>query len=179
MILIYILLGIILLYLIGVYNSLIKSKNRINYAIGGIDAMLKKRIDLIPNIIDTVKTYMQYEQDTHIKLLEMRNGGKSKVIDVDNSSSSLLRSIMLSAENYPDLKANNSFIQLQQSLNEVEEQLSAARRTYNANVLTFNNKIETIPSNIFAIILGYKRMEMFTIRESDKEKPNVKELFKL
>lgn len=179
MIWIYILLGIIGLYLIGIYNSLIKSKNKVDYAIGGIDAMLKKRFDLIPNLIATVKEYMHYEQDTQIKLVELRNSVKSNAVEADNYTTSILKSIMLNAESYPDLKANNSFIQLQQSLNEIEEQLSAARRTYNANVLIFNNKIETIPSNIFARILDYRKMEMFTIKESDKEKPNVKELFKL
>ena len=85
---------------------------------------------------------------------------------------------MLSAENYPDLKASSSFIQLQQALNEVEEQISAARRTYNANVLIYNNKCETIPSCFFASMMSYKQLDMFSVEEAEKKVLNVKELFK-
>ena len=178
MIAIYIAVGLFGIYLISIYNSLVKSKNRVNYSVGGIDAMLKKRFDLIPNLIAAVKEYMTFEQDTQVKLVELRNEAKNNCVKVDAESSSLLKSIMLNAENYPDLKANSSFIQLQQALNEVEEQISAARRTYNANVLIYNNKCETIPSCFFASMMSYKQLDMFKIEEAEKKVPNVNELFK-
>lgn len=178
MIAIYIAVGLLGIYLISIYNSLVKSKNRVDYSVGGIDAMLKKRFDLIPNLIAAVKEYMNFEQDTQVKLVELRNDSKHNLVKLDEETSGLLKSIMLNVENYPDLKANSSFIQLQQALNEVEEQISAARRTYNANVLIYNNKCETIPSCFFASMMSYKKMEMFMIDKIEKEVPNIKELFK-
>lgn len=179
MIVIYITAGLVGVYLVSIYNSLVKSKSRVDYSVGGIDAMLKKRFDLIPNLVATVKEYMAYEQDTHLKLVELRGGAKGNLVKVESESTRLLKSIMLNAESYPDLKANNSFIQLQQALNEVEEQLSAARRTYNANVFVYNNKCETIPSCFFARLMAYKQLDMFEIEVSEKKNHDVKELFKV
>ncbi len=178
MIFLYIASGLFGIYIISIYNGLVKSKNRVDYSIGGIDAMLKKRFDLIPNLIAAVKEYMNFEQDTQVKLVELRNDSKHNLVKLDEETSGLLKSIMLNVENYPDLKANSSFIQLQQALNEVEEQISAARRTYNANVFIYNNKCETIPSCFFASMMSYKQLDMFKIEESEKKVLNVKELFK-
>ena len=171
-------LVLVILYIISTYNSLVKLKNKVDYSIGGIDSILKKRFDLIPNLISSVQEYMQFEKDTLNKIVELRQIGKDQIIKKDSESTSLLKSLLVNVEDYPDLKANQSFIQLQQSLNEVEEQLSAARRTYNANVYKYNNKIEIFPSNILAKIISYQTLPMFEIDDVEKSSLNVKELFK-
>ncbi len=172
-----IVIAIVAIYIIAIINGLIRSKNKIEYAIGGMDAILKMRVDLIPNLVAAVQEYMKFEEDTQAKIVNLRNQNKEDFMQTDNDSSKIIKSILLTAENYPELKANNSFLHLQQALSEVEEQLSAARRTYNAHVLNYNNKVETIPSNIFAKLLNYNTMLMFTIEEADRQKPDVKKLF--
>ena len=130
------------------YNSLVDKKNQVENAFGGMDVQLKKRYDLIPNLISSVKTYMRHESDTLTEITELRtkalSGGLSNddKVDLDNKITSKLGGIMVAVENYPDLKASDNFIQLQRSLNEVEEQISASRRSYNASVTDLNNGIE-------------------------------------
>ncbi|SDC76568.1 LemA family protein [Williamwhitmania taraxaci] len=172
-----IVLVIVAIYLLAITNGLIRSRNKIDYAIGGMDAMLKKRVDIIPNLVAAVKEYMRFEEDTQAKIVSLRNQNKESFMQIDDDSSKIIKTILLTVENYPELKANNSFLHLQQTLSEVEEQLSAARRTYNAHVLNYNNKVETIPSNLFAKLLDYKTMPMFAIEESDRQKPDIKKLF--
>jgi len=178
-----IIIGILLLFLVIIYNSLINSKNQVENAFGGIDVQLKKRYDLIPNLISSVKTYMKHEADTLTEITELRakavsgNLNDDEKIELDNSISSKLGGIMVAVENYPDLKSSDNFIQLQRSLNEVEEQISASRRTYNAQVTEYNNKVEMFPSNFIASLMNYKRKNVFEIPQDNRENVNVDKLF--
>ena len=168
---------------IVIYNGLVAKKNEVKNAFGGMDAMLKKRYDLIPNLVDSVKTYMTHEKSTLTEITEMRakatSGGLSndQKIDLDNKLSGLMGGLMVAVENYPDLKANQNFIQLQGSLNEVEEQISAARRSYNAVVTAYNNSVEMFPSNIMAGIMGYEIKKVFEISEAERKNVNVGKMF--
>lgn len=177
------LIGIVVFLLIvfvALYNGLVGKKNMVENAFSSIDVMLKKRFDLIPNLVATVKQYMTHENETLTKVTEMRakamSGGltNDQMVELDN----MVGNIMVSVESYPDLKANTNFLQLQGSLNEIEEQLSASRRAYNAAVLDYNNAIEMFPSNIVAGMINYKQRKMFEIAETERANPNVKELFK-
>ena len=183
MVAVWVLLGIILfgiLAYIGIYNSLVGKQNMVDNAFSSIDVMLKKRFDLIPNLVATVKQYMTHENETLTRVTEMRakamGGGLSKdqMVELDN----MIGNIMVSVEKYPDLKASTNFMQLQGSLNEIEEQLSASRRAYNAAVLDYNNSIEMFPSNIVAGMINYKQRNMFEIVEAERKTPNVGNLFK-
>ena len=168
----------ILIYVV-LYNGLVGKKNMVENAFSSIDVMLKKRFDLIPNLVATVKKYMTHENETLVKVTEMRakamsgNLSNDQMVELDN----MVGNIMVSVEKYPDLKANTNFLQLQGSLNEIEEQLSASRRAYNAAVMDYNNAIEMFPSNIVAGMINYKQKKMFEIAESEKANPNVKNLF--
>jgi len=165
------------------YNSLVGKKNQVENAFAGMDTMLKKRYDLIPNLVATVKQYMTHEADTLTKVTELRAKATSgtlssdEKVDLNNRLGKMLGGIMVAVEAYPDLKASENFQQLQRSLNEIEEQLSASRRAFNASVMDFNNAVEMFPTNIVAGMMGYTRRRMFEIPESERENPNVKELF--
>lgn len=172
--------------LIGIliYNSLIGKKNQVENAFAGMDAILKKRYDLIPNLVAAVKQYMQHEASTLSELTSLRAkavaGGLSsdEAVDLNNRLGKALGGIMVAVENYPDLKASVNFQQLQRSLNEVEEQLSAARRSFNASVTDFNNAVERFPTNIVAGMMGYGLKKLFEISEIERQAPDVAELFK-
>ena len=174
----------IVLFVVLMYNSLVNKKNQVENAFGGMDVQLKKRYDLIPNLISSVKTYMKHESDTLTEITELRtkalSGGLSNddKVDLDNKITSKLGGIMVAVENYPDLKASDNFIQLQRSLNEVEEQISASRRSYNASVTDLNNGIEKFPSNIIAGMMKLARKEVFEIPETQRENVDVGNLFK-
>lgn len=174
--------GIIVLVLI--YNSLIAKRNNVDNAFATIDTLLKKRCDLIPNLVATVKTYMQHENSTLTKVAELRaraidpNTPAAEKMTLQNEISSSLRSIMVSVESYPDLKATENFQMLQRSLNEIEEQLSAARRSFNANVTDFNTSIQIFPYSILAGMMGFTKRELFAATEAERENPNVANLFK-
>ena len=174
---------LLLVIIIAMYNGLIRLKNEVDNAFGGMDAQLKKRYDLIPNIVESVKQYVQHEKDLLMKVTELRAQATSgtmsndeKVV-LDNKISSSLRGIMVSVENYPDLKANENFLNLERTMNEVESQISAARRAYNATVTDYNNGIETFPRNIIARMMRLWRKEVFVIPEVERENVNVKTLF--
>jgi len=169
-------------FLVGIYNSLIARKNQIDYAQGSIDALLKKRFDLIPNLVATVKGYATHERELLEKVTELRSRiGQAKNDDermgLESQMSGLLGRLLVQLEAYPDLKANQNFLQLQAALNEVEEQISAARRSYNAAVVDFNNAIEMFPSNMVAKWMGLKQRKVFEVEESEAVAPNVGELF--
>jgi len=174
---------LILLLIIGLYNSLIRMKNDVENAFASVDVMLKKRVDLIPNLIETVKSYMKHEKSLLNELTELRAQAVSgkihgdERIALENKITKGISGVMVAVENYPDLKASQNFLQLQAAWNEVEEQISAARRTFNAAVTAFNNKVETFPSNLMAGIMGYKRKQVFEIPESERANVNAKNLF--
>ena len=171
------------LMVLGIYNGLVGKRNRIQEAFSTIDVMLKKRYDLIPNMVATVKQYMTHESETLTRIAGLRtramdpNLPMDERVRVDNELMKGLRGLMVQDEAYPDLKANENFMHLQRTLNEVEEQLSAARRAFNAAVLEMNNAVEMFPSNIVAGMFNFKRHEMFEIPEVERVAPDVKSLF--
>jgi len=180
-----IIIVVLLLIVVGLYNSLINRKNQVENAFGTIDAMLKKRFDLIPNLVETVKQYMGYEKDTLTKIVELRNTVQQNPnmpnqerIGIENQITGLLSGIRVAVENYPELKANQNFLQLQAAWNEIEEQLSAARRTYNAAVTSYNNSVEMFPTNIMARMMNYDRKEVLKIEEAERKNVSAKDLFK-
>jgi len=181
LIIIVLIVGVILIVL---YNSLIRRKNAVANAYGAIDAMLKKRYDLIPNLVETVKQYMNYERDTLTKITELRtkainpNIPPEEKIQLENQINSAMRNIMVQVENYPDLKANQNFLQLQASWNEIEEQISAARRAYNAAVTDYNNAVQQFPTNIFAGMMNFQPKTVLEIPEEERKNISAKDLFK-
>lgn len=177
-------LALPVLIFIVIYNGLISKKNNVEFAFSSIDVQLKKRRDLIPNLIESVKQYMQHESGLLTKITELRNSvmkapdGSSERFDLENKLGAALGQIRVAVENYPDLKANTNFLQLHAALNETEEQISASRRAFNAAVLDFNNGVEMFPSNIVAGMLGYKRKASFEIPETERQNVDVGEMFK-
>lgn len=177
----YFVIILLILLLIGVflYNNLISKKNKTEEAYSSIDVMLKKRTDLIPKLVDTVKGSMQHEQGTLTEITQLREKILEKEskpderFQLESQLGIMLGKLQIRAEAYPDLKASQNFLLLQSSLNEVEEQLSAARRAYNAAVNSFNNAIEMFPSNLIGKIMGYSRKPLFTIKEEEKNAPNI------
>ncbi len=181
----YVFIGFVLAFLIlmiVIYNSLIYKKNQIENIKGSIDALLKKRYDLIPNLVSTAKVYMDYESKLLREIVNLRSAlyGEKSIEDrlkASDKLSKLIEKLFVNFENYPDLKANNSILQLQLELSDIEEQISAARRAYNQVVTDFNNALEMFPSNIIANILGYKRQKVFSIPQDEKKNINIKKLF--
>lgn len=174
---------VVVLLIILLFNSLIGKRNQVNNAFAGIDSYLKKRYDLVPNLISSVQTYMIHEKSTLTEITELRTKAISgtltddEKIDLNNKMSKALHSINIAVENYPDLKANTNFLQLQAALNEIEEQLSAARRAFNAAVNSYNNAVQMFPTNIFALIMGMKSKAYFEAIEAERQNVNVKDLF--
>lgn len=176
---------LLILIIVGMYNKLISRKNAVDYANGSVDAMYKQRFDLIPNLVAAVKQYMQHESGLLQQLTELRSGGGTpdsnltpqQMSTMDRQFEQAMKSFNITVENYPDLKASEQFTRLQASLNECEAQLAAARRTYNAAVMDYNNALEMFPSNIMAGMMNYKRKDMITIPQSEKVNPNVSNLF--
>ena len=174
---------VFVIILIVLYNTLVSRKNQVNNVFASIDALIKKRYDLIPNLVATVQTYMKHERDTLTQITALRTKAISENISdneklaLGNQVTKALGGIMVAVENYPDLKSNQNFLQLQASLNEIEEQISAARRAYNATVTAYNNAIEMFPTNILASMMGYKEMLVLEIPEQERQNVDVKELF--
>jgi LemA protein len=173
----------VIVVVVLLYNSLVAKKNQVINVFGTIDAMLKKRYDLLPKLISTVKTYMQHERSLLEEITEMRAKAISgrltddQKIDLDNKVTKAMGGIMVAVENYPDLKANQNFLQLQASMNEIEEQISAARRAYNAAVTDYNNAVEMFPTNILASTMGYKLKSVFEIDQAQQEDIDADKLF--
>ncbi len=182
-----IILGIVVVgavIIIGMYNSLIRLKNRVDEAWSDIDVQLKRRYDLIPNLVETVKGYAGHEKETLESVTKARSqamaaqesGDAAQQAEAENMLSSTLKSIFALSENYPDLKANTNFLELQRELSDTENKIQASRRFYNGNVRDFNTKLEIFPTNIIGNILGFKSREYFEI-EDEKERENVKVKF--
>lgn len=169
--------AIIVLWAVGMYNGLIRLKNRADEAWSDIDVQLKRRHDLIPNLINTVKGYASHEKEVFEKVTEARAnaisaGSAEDKAKAENMLSGALKSLFAVAEAYPDLKANQNFLELQRELTDTEDKIQAARRFYNGNVRDFNTKIEVFPTNIFAGMLHFARREFFEADAAEKE--NVK-----
>ncbi|PNV82779.1 MAG: LemA family protein [Sulfurimonas sp.] len=178
-----IILIIIVLILALMYNSLVAKKNQVENIFASVDTNLKKRYDLIPNLVASVKQYMQHEKSLLEEVTKLRaeanrpNLSDGEKISLDAKVTSALGSIMVAVENYPELKANENVMHLQHTLHEVEEQISAARRAYNQAVTDYNNAIEMVPTNFMASLMNYRRKEVFEIVESERKNVDVKELF--
>jgi LemA protein len=183
MIIIFIILSVILIFGVSIYNSLIGKKNQVTNAFSAIDVMLKKRFDLLPNLIETVKQYMQYEGDLLTKVVELRakagtpNLSNEERLDLDKQLSSSVKGLMVNVENYPDLKANQNFLNLQSTWTESEEQIAAARRTYNASVTDYNNAIMMFPGSIFAGMMNYQPIAVLANTEEERKNISAKDLF--
>lgn len=167
----------IILWVVAIYNGLIKLKNRTDEAWSDIDVQLKRRHDLIPNLINTVKGYAIHEKEVFEKVTEARAkavsaGSTADKVQAENALSGTLKSLFAVAEAYPELKANQNFLELQRELSDTENKIMAARRFYNGNVRDFNIKLQVFPTNIIAGVLNFTAREFFEAEE--KEKENVK-----
>jgi len=175
--------AIFALMIISMYNGLIRKKNEVQNAFGGMDVQLKKRYDLIPNLISTVKQYMTHERELLTKVTELRGKAMSEnlssdaKVDLDNQITGAMKGIMVAVENYPELKSNTNFLNLQRTMNEVESQISAARRAYNAAVTDFNNGVQMFPSSIIAGMMHLAPKKVFEIQEVERQNYDAKSLF--
>ena len=170
--------AVIILWIIAIFNGLIRLKNRTDEAWSDIDVQLKRRHDLIPNLIETVKGYAAHEKQafesvTNARTKAISAQGIEEKAKAENALSNTLKTLFAVAEAYPDLKANANFLELQRELSDTENKIQAARRFYNGNVRDINIKIETFPSRIIAGMLGFKKREFFAADEEEKEVPEV------
>lgn len=170
---------IFILWLIGIYNSLIRTKNHVDEAWSDIDVQLKRRYDLIPNLIETVKGYATHEREVFEKVTQARTQAMgAKTVEehgqAEKSLAGALKTLFAVAENYPDLKASENFAKLQDELSDTENKIQASRRFYNGNVRDFNTKIQVFPTNMFAKMLGFTKREFFEIgEEAERVNPKV------
>ena len=170
---------LIVLYFISTYNTLVSLRNKVKDQWSQIDVVLKNRNDLIPNIVETVKGYAKHEKDTLDAVIEARSKAASATTKVDEMKASgevtqALGRLFALAENYPELKANTNFLDLQNKLNEIEEKIRYARQFYNDSVLTYKNKIEMFPSNIVAGMFNFKPEAFFEATEEERKNVQVK-----
>ncbi len=172
------LIAIVALVAVGIYNSLVKLRNTSEQAWSDVDVQLKRRYDLIPNLVETVKGYASHEKETFEKVVQARNqamGASSpgEKAQAENFLQSTLKSLFALSEAYPDLKANQNFLDLQDELSNIEEQIQLARRYYNAVVRDLNTKIESVPSNIIASQFNFEKKEYFEL-DSEEERATPK-----
>ncbi|NIM20372.1 MAG: LemA family protein [Candidatus Latescibacteria bacterium] len=171
--------ALVIFYFIGIYNALIRLRNRVKNAWSQIDVQLKRRHDLIPNLVETAKGYVKHERETLENVTEARSRamGANSIGDKSRAESDLsgaLSRFLLVVENYPDLKANQNFLALQEELTSTENKIAFARQGYNDQVLFFNNKIQMFPSNIIAQTFNFNQEEFFEIEDkAEKEVPKV------
>ncbi|KKQ46308.1 MAG: LemA-like protein [Candidatus Moranbacteria bacterium GW2011_GWC2_37_8] len=170
--------AVLILALIGMYNSLVTLKNRVDEAWSDIDVQLKRRYDLIPNLINTVKGYATHEKELLEKVTLARTAAMGAQTpgekeQAENMLSGTLKSLFAVSENYPDLKANQNFLELQRELTDTEDKIQASRRFYNGNVRDFNTKIQTFPTNMIAGMLNFTKREFFAAEESERENVTV------
>ncbi len=165
--------AVIVLYIVFLFNSLITLKNRVENAWSQIDVQLKRRFDLIPNLINTVKGYMKHEKGVLTEVTNARtaliSGSMKDKAKASNQITEALKSIFAVAENYPQLKANENFKLLQEELAGTEGKISYARQFYNDNVMEFNTKLQKIPTNVIGKMLGFKEREFFKTEEGEKK----------
>ncbi len=179
MLIVIIILGVVALWAIGTYNSFVRLRTQKDEAWADIDVQLKRRYDLIPNLINTVKGYASHEEGVFTKVTEARSkamqaGSVAEHSNADKMLTGALKSLFAVAENYPDLKANTNFLELQKELADTENKIQSARRFYNGNVKALNIKIETIPSNIIAKLAKFAKADFFELGEGSPERENVK-----
>ncbi len=165
---------IALIWVIATYNGLVRTRNHCDESWSGVDTELKRRYELIPNLVETVKGYARHEQDVLTKVIELRNRAKENHGSPDaqardeNALVAGLKRLFVLSEAYPDLKANQNFLALQEELATTENRIQRARRFYNANVRDLANRIETFPSNVIASVYGFRKREYFEIDDSSQ-----------
>jgi LemA protein len=170
--------ALIIVFIISTYNGLVRSKIKVDNAWSQIDVQLQRRFDLIPNFVETVKGYMTHEQETFEKIAKLRTSwaNASSISDkaaLDNQLSETLKTIMAVSENYPELKANQNFMQLSQELKNTEDKISFSRQFYNDAATMYNTKIQVFPSNIIAGMFNFTSRSLFQT-ENDEARKNVK-----
>ena len=182
MTIIYIILAVvavIVVWVIALYNSFVRLVNRANEAWSDIDVQLKRRYDLIPNLVSTVKGYAKHEEGTFSKVTEARSnamqaeqsGNPAEAAKAENALSGALKSLFAVAESYPELKANENFLELQKELSDTENKIQASRRFYNTNVRDLNIKVESFPSNLIASVFNFAKREFFDLEEEAAKEP--------
>ena len=172
---VFIIMGIIILYGFITYNGFIKLINQVEEAYSTMDIYLKKRWDLLPNLVDVVKGYAKHEKETLSKIVELRNSIKSydsldenEKITTNKKINTEVNRLMAIVEDYPELKANSNFLELQKELSNIEDEIAQSRKYYNAVVRNYNNKVATIPSNLIAKLFNFSKKNMYEIKNSEK-----------
>ena len=173
-----IIIVVIIVAVIGMYNGLIQSRNKVENAWSQIDVQLQRRFDLIPNLVEAVKGYMTHEQETLTKVTELRSSWANATTvaekaELDNELTGALKTIMAVSENYPDLKASQNFSELQEELRNTENKISYARQFYNDSATMYNTKLQVVPTNIIASMFNFKEQELFKT-DSEEARKNVK-----
>ena len=173
------LLVLLAFYVIGVYNKLVNARNKVDNQFSQVDIQLKRRADLIPNLVETVKGYAKHEEGTLTAVIEARNKAVSATsindkVEANNQLTGALNKLFALSESYPELKANENFLQLSSDLTSVEDEIAQSRKYYNAVVRDYNNKVEMIPSNIVAKVLGFKSKLMFVANDEERQNVRVK-----
>lgn len=174
-------LAVVVLYWIAQYNGLVKLRNWIDEAWAQIDVQLKRRYDLIPNLVETVKGYAKHERETLERVIEARNrlfsgtADRTEQMEANEALSGALKSLFALQESYPDLKAHEGFVKLQEQLEGTENKIAQARQLYNRTVMQYNTKLQSFPSNIVASVHGFRRSDMLEATETERQ--NVKVQF--
>jgi len=170
---------VFILFLVGTYNALVLLKTRIQEALSGIDVQLKRRADLIPNLVETVKGYAKHEREVFENVTKARSalmsaGSLKEKAEADSQLSGALKSLFAVAEAYPQLQANSNFQDLQRQLGDTEDKVAYSRQFYNSNVLDYNTKIQVFPSNLIANMFGFRSFEFFQATDEERKKVEVK-----
>ena len=169
---------VVVFWLVTAYNSLVGARNRVDNAWSQVDVQLKRRYDLIPNVVETVKGYATHEQETFERVIQARNAaqaaqGPAEQAEAENFLTGALRQLFALAEAYPELRATENFQQLQTELSETENRIAVSRQIYNDSVLTFNNRVQQVPTNIVAGMFGFGAREFFDAGDEAEEAPAV------
>lgn len=176
-------IAIVGILIIILYNSLISKINQIKNSEGALDASLKQRFDLLPNLVEIAKQYMDHEEKMFEKIIALRTKGQSshnfkEVMEASKELDQTLKSFMINVENYPTLLSNNNFLKVQDALIDLESNIAAARRFYNSSIVAYNEAIQMIPGNILAALMRLQPMEIYSIPETEKNTPNMNTMFK-
>ncbi|MDR1197910.1 MAG: LemA family protein [Prevotellaceae bacterium] len=168
-----IIVAIVIIFIISLYNRLVRYRNNRENAFADIDVQLKQRHDLIPQLVETVKGYAKHESETFMKVTQARTAAMGaqtidQKIDAENQLASALSGLKIQLEAYPELKANTNFLQLQEEMSDIENKLAAVRRYFNSATKEYNNAVETFPANIIAGMFGFKREKMFDVGEQER-----------
>ncbi len=172
-------LALLVFYVIGIYNKLVNARNKVENQFSQVDIQLKRRADLIPNLVETVKGYAKHEEGTLKGVIEARNkavnaGTVNEKVEANNQLTGALNKLFALAEAYPELKANENFMELQKDLKDTEDKITYARQFYNDSAMSFNNLVQMFPSNFVANMFNFKPYDYFKIAEEEKETPKVK-----